>query len=123
MALRFVFDENLRGALWNLAARHNQKNELMIDVVRVGDAGVVPLGTKDPELLSWAERAGRVLVSSDRRTMARHLKDHLEAGHHSPGVMTLRPGAPLRVVLEFLVLASYATDPHDWADLNHFVPY
>jgi hypothetical protein len=108
--------------LWNLVVRHNRKQDLAIDAVRVGDAGVAPLGIKDPELLQWAELAGRVLVSEDRRTMSKHLAEHLKAGHHSPVVMTLRPEVPLRIVLEFLILAAYATDPEEWADTNRFVP-
>ena len=122
MAPRFAFDENLRGALWNLVARHNRKGELTVDVVRVGDVGVVPLGTKDPELLRWAELEGRILVSEDRRTMSKHLADHLAAGHHSPGVMTLKVQVPLRSVLDFLVVAAHATEPDEWADANWFVP-
>jgi Domain of unknown function (DUF5615) len=120
--LRFVFDEHLRGPLWNLLARNNRNGDLAVDVVRVGDAGTVPLGTKDPELLRWAEKEGRILVSEDRRTMSTHLADHLRAGHHSPGVMTLKEHVRLRVVVEFLVLAAYATDPEEWADANHFIP-
>ena len=55
MLLRYVLDENLRGPLWNLMIRHNSKGVDPIDVVRVGDSDAVPLGTKDPELLRWAD--------------------------------------------------------------------
>lgn len=122
MALRYVFDEHLRGPLWNLVTRHNRNGVDPIDVVRVGDADAVPLGTNDPELLHWAEQEGRILVSEDRRTMSGHLTEHLASGRHSPGVMTLKAAVPLRDVLEFLVLAAYASEPAEWASANRFVP-
>jgi hypothetical protein len=122
MPLIYVLDENLRGPLWNLITRQNRTSDWPIDVVRVGDANVVPLGTKDPPLLIWAEAAGRILVSEDRRSMSRHLADHLASGRHSPGVMTVKPGVSLREIAEFLALAAYATEPAEWADQNRFVP-
>ena len=122
MPLIYVLDENLRGPLWNLVARQNRAGDYPIDAVRVGDADAVPLGTKDPQLLRWAEEQGRILVSEDRRSMSRHLADHLAAGHHAPGVMTLKRGVSLREIAQFLALAAYATDPAEWADQNRFVP-
>ena len=122
MPLKYVLDENLRGPLWSLFTRHNRKGEHPVEAVRVGDQDSVPLGIKDPELLRWAEDEGRILVSKDVRTMPSHLAAHLAAGRHSPGVMTIKPGVPLREILEFLVLAAYATDPAEWADANRYVP-
>ena len=122
MALCFVLDENLRGPLWGLIARHNQKGNDPIDVVRVGDSDAPPLGTKDPELLRWAEDQGRIVISHDKRTMPAHVASHLAAGRHSPGVMILRSEVSLRDIKEFLVLAAYATDPVEWADAVRYVP-
>ena len=122
MPLRYVLDENLRGPLWSLFTRHNRKGDYPVDVVRVGDQESVPLGTKDPELLRWAEDENRILISKDVRTIPAHLAIHLAAGRHSPGVMTLKTEVPLREILEFLVLAAYATDPPEWADASRYVP-
>lgn len=122
MPLSYLFDENLRGPLWSFVLRHNCGGVNPLNVVRLGDSDVLPLGTEDPEILLWAERHGRILVSVDRGTMSRHLADHLAAGHHSPGVFTLRTEFPLREILDFLVLAAFATDPAEWADSNRFVP-
>ncbi len=122
MALRFVLDENLRGPLWNLVCRYNHSNPHPIDVVRVGDGMTVSLGASDRELLRWAETEGRIVVSSDRRTMSIHLSDHLAAGHHSPGIMIIRAGTSLRAILEYLVLASVASEASEWADVHRFVP-
>ena len=122
MAIKYALDENLRGPLWRLIARHNQTGDDAIDIVRVGDLDAVPLGTLDPELLCWTEDEARILVSHDKRTMPMHLASHLAAGRHSPGVMILKPAASLREIGEFLVLAAYATDPEEWADAIRYVP-
>jgi hypothetical protein len=79
MALRFLLDEHLRGPLWHAIQRHNVRGQLPLDVVRVGDPSDLPLGSGDPEILSWAERETRILVTEDRQTMASHLDDHLKA--------------------------------------------
>jgi hypothetical protein len=122
MPLKFVLDEHHRGVLWDAIYRHNLRGIDPLDVVRVGDPTDLPLGIKDPPILLWAEREGRILVSSDKSTMATHLADHLAAGHRGPGVMTIRPGVSLREVLNFLVLAAYGSDPAEWQDRIAFVP-
>jgi hypothetical protein len=122
MTLRFLLDEHLRGPLWSMVSRHNLAGVDTLDVIRVGDPQDLPLGTSDPDLLLWAEREQLILVSEDRSTMARHLAAHLALGHHSPGVWILRPNAPYRQVLAFLVVAAYASGPAEWENRMVFIP-
>ncbi len=91
MDVRFLLDEHLRGQLWQALRWHNQRGAYPLDVVRVGDPADLPHGTPDPEILAWAEREGRILVSADRGTLPGHLADHLSAGRHVPGLFLLRP--------------------------------
>lgn len=116
MALRFLIDENLRGRLWSAVQRHNARGSYVIDAVRVGDVDALPLGVQDSDILLWAEHEDRVLITADRSTMAAHLRSHLEAGHHSPGVFSVPQTRSLREVVEFLALAAYASDPLEWRD-------
>jgi hypothetical protein len=122
MPLRYVLDEHLRGPLWDLLYRHNLVGIDPIDLVRVGDPPDLPLGTSDPDLLLWAERETRILVSEDKSTMPAHLTSHLVAGHYSPGVMTPRSRVALRTVSEFLVVAAYASGLEDWENRITFIP-
>jgi hypothetical protein len=121
MPLAFLLDENLRGLLYRHVRRHNAMGEPPLDVVRVGDPPDLPRGSEDPDILRWAERHGRILISRDVNTMPRHLAEHLRAGGHTPGLFLLRP-APLPVVVGFLVLAAYASDPSEWEGRVEFVP-
>ena len=93
--LRFLLDEHLRGPLWLAILRHNARGGLPIDVVRVGDAPDLPLGSTDLDILLWAERESRILLSEDLHTMPGHLAQHLHAGHRSPGVFMVHAGCSI----------------------------
>jgi hypothetical protein len=122
MSLRFLLDEQLRGRLWLIIERHNRLGAYVLDVVRVGDPDNLPTATPDAEILAWAEREGRILVSEDWSTMLTHFQAHLAAGHHSPGLFLLRPQASLVDVLDFLVAAAYASDEREWVDVWRYIP-
>jgi hypothetical protein len=77
MALRYLLDEHFRGDIWRAILDHNAQSFAAIDAVRVGDPPDLPLAAPDSDILVWAERAGRVLISRDRRTMIAELATHL----------------------------------------------
>lgn len=121
MTLSYLFDEHLRGPLWHAVERHNLVGSNPLNVVRVGDVEVVPLGASDREILLWAEQQRRILVSSDRSTLPDHLRSHLDAGHFCPGIFLLRRGASVSHILEFLELAAYASEPVEWENRIEYV--
>lgn len=121
MPLRFLLDEHLRGPLWRAIQRRNATGEIRIDATRVGDLPDLPLGAGDREILVWAEREERILITADKSTMVQHLEEHLRAGRRSPGIFMILPGAALRDVLEFIALASLYSDPEEWRDRIEFL--
>ncbi|MBI3865268.1 MAG: DUF5615 family PIN-like protein [Planctomycetia bacterium] len=121
MTLRYVLDENVTVRLLQAVRRHNIDHELSLDVVRVGEPDDLPLQSADPEILRWAEREGRILVTNDTHTMQLHLDEHLRRGGHSPGIFMIRRGARIATLLEFLVAAAYASEPHEWHDRIEFI--
>jgi hypothetical protein len=68
----------------------------------------------DPDVLALAAREGRILVTSDLRTMPRHFGDFLEARGYCPGVFLVKQGTPLRDVIEDLLLVWAASDAEEW---------
>lgn len=123
MALSFVLDEHLRrGAVWQAIQRHNAAGIFPIDVVQVGDPIDLPLGSTDPDILNWAEKEGRVVVTRDYNTMLRHLVAHLQAGHHCAGLFILRPHSAIRQIVDYLVLSAHTTDPALLQDHYEFIP-
>jgi hypothetical protein len=120
--LRYLLDENMRGVLWRAIQRHNTRSKETLDVIRVGDPSDLPLGTSDADILLWAEREGRILISHDANTLSRHLAAHLRAGHHSSGIFIPRQQTRLSQVLAFLGEAAYTSDPADWNDHVEYIP-
>lgn len=53
--------------------------------------------------------------------MPEHLENHLAAGGHSPGILSLLPHATFFGVIEFLTLAAYASDPNEWRDRIEYI--
>jgi predicted nuclease of predicted toxin-antitoxin system len=122
MLLHYLVDENLRGPLWRAIQLHNSRGQNPLDVVRVGDAVDLPLGIEDPEILLWAEREQRILVTLDQDSMPAYLAEHLDAGHHSPGIFMIRRHSTLQQIVSFLIDAAYASGPEEWQDQVSFIP-
>jgi hypothetical protein len=122
MPLRFLLDEHLRGALWSALQQHNAGGVSPVDAVCVGDPPDLPLGSPDSEILLWAEREGRILVSRDKKSLPGHLADHLKAGHHVPGIFIVRQRCSLPQVVASLVKAVSAANHAGWRDYISHIP-
>ena len=117
----FLLDEQLRGQLWDACRKHNLQSDLRLDVIRVGDVDDLPLGTLDPDVLAWAERNARILVSRDKATMPDHFGEHLATGRSSPGVLILRPRCTLATAVEFVACVAHACDPGEYRDRLEYI--
>lgn len=122
MPLRYLIDEQMPVALSRAIQRHNAAGVHSIDAVRVGDPPDLPRGTADPDILIWAEREGRILVSLDRNTLPGHLADHLQAGHHSPGIWLVRNRVTVGQILGYLTRAAHATGQTYFQDAIWYIP-
>ena len=122
MPLAFLGDENLPGRFTRAIQRHNACGLLPLDYVRVGEADDLPLGSADPAILLWIEQHEHILLTLDEHTMPAHLAQHLKGGRHVPGIFMIQPTAKMADVLEFLVLAAYASDASEWRDQIRYIP-
>jgi Domain of unknown function (DUF5615) len=122
MPLKYLLDENVSPSLIKAIQQHNAIGMYPLDVMRVGDPPNLPKGSKDPDILLWAERDGRILVSLDRSTLPGHLANHLLAGHHSPGVLLIRKRVSIGQIIANLVGAAYRTNPARWRDTISYIP-
>ena len=75
----------------------------------------------DPDILIWAERNDRVVVTLDRSTMPVHFFGHLASGRHSPGVVLLRSKS-LKAAVSDLETLTYASLPGEWFDQIDYFP-
>ena len=122
MPLAFLLDEHMRGPLWKAIQRHNNQSEYSIDAARVGDPPDLPLRSADPEILLWAERENRIVITLDEKTIPNHLAHHLKAGRHSPGVFIIRETTSLAGVISFLEAVAHASEAHEWRDSIEYIP-
>lgn len=119
MKVCFLLDENesprLKTALLRL--------EPALDVLRVGDPGAPPRGTADPDILRHLEISGRMLVTSNRKSMPAHVKAHWEAGGHLWGLLWVRAGTPLGRLAQELYLVWEASEAEEWVDRLDWIPF
>ena len=77
-----------------------------IDLVRVQE--VLPEGIPDPEVLAWAAKEGRVLVSNDRNTMVGFAYERMREKKPMPGlVVTTNEQTVGSTIDDILIITQY----------------
>ena len=94
--------------------------EPAISIVTAREAGLHAVS--DPVLLDRAAADGRVLISHDKRTMLGHFRDHLRAGKPTSGLLVVAQDAPVREVIESIVLLWSLSDPEVLRDHATHLP-
>jgi predicted nuclease of predicted toxin-antitoxin system len=118
MPIKYLIDENLPPVYQEQLK--NRVSDLV--VLRIGDPNTPSIGTLDPEILSWCEKFGFILVTNNRSSMPVHLADHLNNGDHIPGILVLRKQANFGQVIEDLILISLAAEENEYQDIISYVP-
>ena len=112
MRVRFQADADLNHIILQAALRR----EPVMDFQTAHGAGLV--GLPDNEVLAIAARAGRVLVTHDRKTMPGHFAEFI--GHaQSNGVIVIPQKMPVRTAVEDLLLIWMASEAEEW--VNRFL--
>jgi hypothetical protein len=91
-----------------------------LDIARAQDAGLI--GKSDAEVLEWAAREGRVLLTHDATTMKRYVDERTAAGLHMPGVLELSQHIPIAQVIEDILLLAECSIEGEWEWLITFLP-
>lgn len=76
----------------------------------------------DPQLLIWAAREGRVIVTHDRKTMPMHAADLVSAGDNIAGLLVVPRRLSLQRVLEDLELMITCSENDEWLNVIHYLP-
>jgi hypothetical protein len=114
----FLLDENLSPRLKPAVQRY----DVAIRVLRIGDEGAPPLGTSDPEILSYAEQTQLALVTDNRSSMPVHVANHFAAGGHHWGIFNVRPDTPIGDLVEAMILIWGASEAQEWVDRLEWIP-
>jgi len=114
--LRLAADENFNGDIVRGLLRRNPT----LDIVRVQDVGLS--GADGRSVLQWAADQGRILVTHDISTLARHAFDRIAGGQAMPGVFEVRSIAPIGQAIEDLVLLAECSFDGEWEGQGRFLP-
>jgi hypothetical protein len=116
--IKYLLDEHIDPRLRRALIRLSPG----IIVWRVGDPGTPALQTTDPDILSWCEKNTFSLITNNRASMPVHLRDHLAAGRHVPGIFILNPHMTMGETADELALIWGAAEPEEYADQLRFLP-
>jgi len=114
--IRFLADENLTGSIVAGLLRRNPS----VDIVRTQDTDLA--GASDRDLLQWAARQGRILLTHDVRTVTRAASRIIEAGQPLAGVLIIRDTLPVSQAIEELLLIAECSDSREWQGVVDYLP-
>jgi hypothetical protein len=112
MAVRYLLDEHLSPVYRAQLVR--REPELIVRMI--GDLDAPSKGTLDPEILIWCENNEFILVTNNRKSMPRHLADHLAADRHVPGIVTIDPNQSIGQTIEVLIIIAGASLEGEYQD-------
>ena len=78
-------------------------------------------GLTDDDVLAFAAREGRLLVTHDQSTMPDHFSSFI-ATSTSPGLLVVPQHLPPAAVAEELLLIWHATESEEWTNRICFLP-
>ncbi|MDQ3686833.1 MAG: DUF5615 family PIN-like protein [Acidobacteriota bacterium] len=91
-----------------------------LDIRRKQDAG---LGrADDPQVLAWAAREGRVLLTHDASTMTGFAYERVVQGLPMPGVFEVRQEVPIGIGIEEVLILAECSVEGEWEGQVGFLP-
>jgi predicted nuclease of predicted toxin-antitoxin system len=96
-----------------------RRREPAVDIWTARDGEVI--SKQDPEVLSIAADAGRILLTHDRTTMTRHFATFRRT-RSSPGVLIVAQDLDIGAAIEDLLVIWAASDETEWVDRVDYLP-
>jgi hypothetical protein len=114
--LPLAADENFRSAIIRGVLRRLPA----CDIVRVQDAGLS--GASDPDVLAWAAREGRVLLTHDAATCIDDAYARVRASEPMPGLFVVLQSAPIGQVIDDVIVLIECSLEAEWEGRVLFLP-
>ena len=115
--VRLLTDENFNGAILRGLVRRLPD----LDIVRVQDVGL--MNTDDPEILEWAAKEGRVLLTHDVATITMYACERVSQGLAMTGVVEVITKAPIGKIIDDLELFICCSDRDEYEGQILFIPF
>lgn len=117
MKIQYLFDENLDPRFVKVLARHYP----VINALRIGDENAPPLGTKDPDLLRYLQKAQRTLVTDNRKSMPGHVAEYVSNGGHHWEIFMISKAASYKRIVDTLAIYWEVSEAEEWVDQIEWV--
>ncbi len=114
--LRFAADENFN----NNIVRGLRRERPDVDIVRIQDVGLT--SADDPDVLEWAAKDGRLVLTHDASTMTHFAYERVRAQKAMPGLIEIRRGVPISQVINDLILLAECSEDNEWARQIIYLP-
>ncbi|HEX8734890.1 MAG TPA: DUF5615 family PIN-like protein [Pyrinomonadaceae bacterium] len=114
--IRFLSDEDFNRRI----LRGLRRRLPTLDVVRVQDIGLIT--QPDTEVLEWAAKENRVLLTHDITTMSKHAFDRVNQGLPMPGIIEVPQLVPIGEAIEELILIAECSLENEWQNQVIFLP-
>ena len=107
-SVRLLSDENFNGRIVRGLLRAFPE----LDIVRVQDTHLA--SAPDPEILEWAAKEGRILLTHDVSTVTRFANERMRAGQPMPGVVEVSTSMAIGRAIDEIQLLVEAGTPEDF---------
>ena len=77
----------------------------------------------DPDLLSWADEAERIIVTHDRKTMPAHAARRMNEAKRVFGVFVVPRRLQIVDVINDLEIMVICSDEHEWVNVVRYLPF
>lgn len=114
--LRLLIDQDFNQRI--LRGLRQRMSEL--NAVTAYDVGLS--AASDKELLSWAAKAGRALVTHDRRTMPDHAANIIKRGEETAGLIVVPRRLPIIEAINDLEIIAACSSAEEWNNSIRFLP-
>jgi hypothetical protein len=114
--LRLVSDENFNGDIVRGLLRRYPE----LDLVRTQDVGLSR--TPDSDILEWAAREGRILISHDVSTVPPAAFKRVSESKPMPGVFILPDRMPIGQAIDEILFLSLSAEPDEWKGQVLYLP-
>lgn len=114
--LKLAADENFD----NRIIRGLLQRQPSLDVIRIQDTHLC--GAEDQDVLEWAAREGRVLLTHDVKTMVKYAYERVRLDRPMSGVLEVRLSLPINEVIQDILLLAEATTLEEWQNQVRYLP-
>jgi hypothetical protein len=115
--LRLLADENFKYDLVRGVLRRRPQ----LDVLRVQSVGLSQ--TEDPQLLAWAAKEQRVLLTHDVNTITRYAFERIQRAEPMAGVFIVhQQGAAPSTIIDNLLLLDECSETSEWFGQILYLP-